>query len=341
MPGSPFAYWVSEGIRSVFSNVPAFETGGRFARTGLTTTDDFRFVRCFWEVSPETRKAGKWPPIVRGGRRSPFFAEIPSVLNWYAEGLELKALTVGRYGSAAKRIFNEEHYFKPGLTWPLRGVCFSASAVPAGCVFSGGGKMAFAPTSQLLGLLAALNSSTFDAFIRLFAGKVGGVQYEAGLIAKVPLGSLDGLMGEQATTLATRAWSLRRSLYTHSETSHAFVLPALLQITQGDFSGRVQAWSHTLRVIDEELAAVASTINILFFDFYGFHENDRSTITEGFQGNYNGQELSDQSSEFGDNGVGDEDTEVEAYPVVSGLSRCSSSVRTADLRGLSRWMMSQ
>ena len=31
----------------------------------------------------------------------------------------------------------------------------------------------------------------------------------------------------------------------------------------------------------------------------------------------------------------------EAYPVVSGLSRCSSSVRTADLRGLSRWMMSQ
>ena len=32
---------------------------------------------------------------------------------------------------------------------------------------------------------------------------------------------------------------------------------------------------------------------------------------------------------------------TEAYPVVSGLSRCSSSVRTADLRGLSRWMMSQ
>src|SRR5271165_1143431 len=32
---------------------------------------------------------------------------------------------------------------------------------------------------------------------------------------------------------------------------------------------------------------------------------------------------------------------AEAYPVVSGLSRCSSWVRTADLRGLSRWMMSQ
>ncbi len=35
------------------------------------------------------------------------------------------------------------------------------------------------------------------------------------------------------------------------------------------------------------------------------------------------------------------DVPFEAYPVVSGLSRCSSSVRTADLRGLSRWMMSQ
>jgi hypothetical protein len=34
-------------------------------------------------------------------------------------------------------------------------------------------------------------------------------------------------------------------------------------------------------------------------------------------------------------------TRTEAYPVVSGQPRCSSSVRTADLRGLSRWMMSQ
>src|SRR5258708_23388143 len=53
IPGSTFAYWVSERIRHVFTELPAFEGKGRTVKQGLATADDFRFVRLHWEVSPE------------------------------------------------------------------------------------------------------------------------------------------------------------------------------------------------------------------------------------------------------------------------------------------------
>ena len=53
VPGSPFAYWVSERIRRLFTELPAFEGDGRTVRQGLATADDFRFVRAWWEVPSE------------------------------------------------------------------------------------------------------------------------------------------------------------------------------------------------------------------------------------------------------------------------------------------------
>ena len=44
VPGSPFAYWVSEKVRSLFTELPPFEGDGRIVRGGLKTCDDFRFV---------------------------------------------------------------------------------------------------------------------------------------------------------------------------------------------------------------------------------------------------------------------------------------------------------
>src|SRR5262245_17163922 len=53
VPSSPFAYWVSERVRRLFSELPPFESEGRTVKQGLATADDFRFVRAWWEVAPE------------------------------------------------------------------------------------------------------------------------------------------------------------------------------------------------------------------------------------------------------------------------------------------------
>jgi hypothetical protein len=51
VPGSPFAYWVSERVRRLFRELPPVESDGRAIRIGLQTSDDFRFVRCWWEAA--------------------------------------------------------------------------------------------------------------------------------------------------------------------------------------------------------------------------------------------------------------------------------------------------
>src|SRR5712692_2873677 len=58
VPGSPFAYWVSERIRQLFTELPPFESEGRTVKQGLATADDFRFVRAWWEIAPNAFSMG-------------------------------------------------------------------------------------------------------------------------------------------------------------------------------------------------------------------------------------------------------------------------------------------
>ena len=56
IPGAPFAYWVSEGVRGCFQRLPAFESNGNKARIGMSTSDDTRFLRCSWEIHRNTTR---------------------------------------------------------------------------------------------------------------------------------------------------------------------------------------------------------------------------------------------------------------------------------------------
>ena len=214
VPGSPFAYWVSDRIRRLFTELPPFEGEGRTVRVGLQTSDDFRFVRAWWEVPAErildaangpdwredlpafqawcrqrTFEGKRWAAFAKGGEYSPYYADVHLVVNWEREGEEMKAWADPLYGwSGWSRIIKStDYYFRPGLTWPLRGSRFSSQAVPAGCVFSVAGKMAFADGKDLPRFLVLFNSNAFDRLIAFFAGTASAVQYESGLIGKIPI----------------------------------------------------------------------------------------------------------------------------------------------------------
>jgi hypothetical protein len=75
--GSPFAYWMSEGVRGLFKHFGPFEADGRVARQGLATADDFRFVRAWWAVPPSSN-GDSWRAFAKGGRFSPFYGDLPA-----------------------------------------------------------------------------------------------------------------------------------------------------------------------------------------------------------------------------------------------------------------------
>ena len=110
-------------------------------------------------------------------------------------------------------------------------------------------------------------------------------QYEVGRDrSAAPVPDLTPADEAALAALARRAWSLKRSLDTRTETSHAFVLPALLQIEGRTLAARSAAWTEHVQAVEAELAAIQAEIDERCFTLYGIDEEDRRAITEGFGG---------------------------------------------------------
>ncbi|WP_175704191.1 type II restriction endonuclease subunit M [Burkholderia ambifaria] len=260
VPGKPFAYWVSETVRRVFRESSSFEGNGRAVRQGLATADDFRFLRAYWESS-----GPGWIGFAKGGAFSPFFADIHLAVNWRDDGRELDAFS----GSVIR---NPGYYLRAGLTWPLRTNGLSFRAMPRNCIFGHKGPAAFVADNDpkvLLALLALANSQAFGALVAVQLARTELAQsFEVGLIQQTPVPDLSEDQTLRLASLARRAWSLKRTISTTEETSHTFLLPALLRPRLGDFDPAA---------IASELADIQTEIDAIAFDLFAFSPADRET----------------------------------------------------------------
>lgn len=287
VPGAPFAYWTSDQVRRLFEELPSMESAGRVARRGVNTNDDFRFLRLAWEVG-----GTPWAVHVKGGAWSPFYADPHMLLNWGHDGAELLAerVTTRVYKSAI--VPSRELYFRPGVTWTRRTKRnLSVRVMPEGCIFGDKGPAAALEGDdhdELLALLAVMNSKVFMALVELQLAaadaKPGGAarSYEVGVLQGIPLPDLAQGIATMLADHGRAAWSWRKIPDTANETSHSFVLPALLQVVSESFEARSQAWRSLLSQAEREVAQVRNEIDNLCFSAYGIGETDRRTISEGF-----------------------------------------------------------
>jgi len=277
VPGAPFAYWVSEAVRQVFKRLPTFECDDRTARQGLATAEDFRFVRTWWE-----QPGDGWHGFAKGGTFSPFYADVYLMTNWDKDGAEVKAGICRRYpylnGNAEFVAKNPQFYLRPGITWPRRTNGLSFRAMPRGCIFADKGPAAFVDDDEpdaLLALCTVANSLVFGLLVSVQLARVELAQsFEVGLIQQTPLPDLSTEQKARLATLARRAWSLKRTLDTIEETSHAYVLPAALRARLADYDPVA---------IEAELSRIQIEIDSIAFDLYGFNEADRAAV-QGAQG---------------------------------------------------------
>jgi hypothetical protein len=66
------------------------------------------------------------------------------------------------------------------------------------------------------------------------------------------------------------------------EVSHAFIVPAVLQVEGARFGERVSEWSAWVASVEDSLVRVQAEIDDLCFELYGISEEDRRAIVEGF-----------------------------------------------------------
>ena len=284
VPGAPFAYWVSASVLSTFKSHHSFLREDRFPSIGASTKDDYRYLRLYWETQPtgiatnrETTDSTKWVSFAKGGAFSQFYAPIFLAINWLSNGSDLKASISEYRGSRgwgylwSAALNGHDYYFRPGLTWPRRINGLSFRILPAGCIFADKGPAAFVAKDdpqELLALCAIVNSAAFGKLVSIQLARTELAQsFEVGLIQQTPVPDLTAAQGDDLATLTRQAWSIQRILDTTGETSHAFILPALLQERLCTFDPpRLRA----------ELATLQAQIDERCFDLYGFNTADRT-----------------------------------------------------------------
>ena len=132
IPGCPIGYWVSEKIIDAFDGKRIGDYGS--ACSGMSTTDNMRFLRLWYEVSedntyrscPSLEEAKnshlRWFPYNKGGEARKWYGNNDYVINWQNDGEEIKYWVTHNprdpnTTSWGRRIFATDKFFKPGLTW--------------------------------------------------------------------------------------------------------------------------------------------------------------------------------------------------------------------------------
>ena len=301
VPGTPFAYWVSDRVRRLFKELPAFEGDGRTPKQGLATADDFRFLRCWWEVpgarrsrpddhpeewsGPYCVRDRRWFPFAKGGSYSPQYADLYLVVDWDLDGAAMRQYVIQQYpylkGNSDYVVKNSEYYLRPGLTWPLRTNGLSFRAMPSGTVFGHKGPAVLFDTANgdlMLAAGALANSQAFGILTGTMVARVDLAQsFEVGLISTVPMPEL-AKVPETVVDASRESHDIKAQQATAADTKHPFYSPSLL-INPGDaLTERAEA---AVAKGDEDatrLVHLQRQIDQAAYDLYDFPVEDRRAL---------------------------------------------------------------
>ncbi len=276
VPGTPFFYWVSERVRRLFHQLPPLESDGRENRVGLQTSDNFRFLRCWWEV-PAASLGINWFPYAKGGGYSPYYRDLTLCVNWSHKGAEVKDYARQLGNSPSRSVRSEDHYFRSALTYSDR--CtggFATSPLPSGAIFDVKGSCIFVDgdsEQDLLRVLAITLSNPFRKLMALRSGTHSLAQsFQVGQISSTPFPTLSPKNGEYLVALAAKAHHTKRELLRLNETDHTFTYPAMPRET--DFKSEARSLDEYIRRQVCELENIQDKLDAEVAGLYSLPEAD-------------------------------------------------------------------
>lgn len=268
IPGAPVAYWVSERLLYDFDSGKKLKYVAE-PKSGLSTTDNDRFLRKWFEVSndcitynlhdiKETKKATKWFPMVKGGAYRKWYGNFEYVVDWEHNGQRIKEATKGAAGG---RIVSPEYYFKELITWSGISSGEPSMRYSNSCIFGSGAKALLAK-NNFFEYLAFLNSKVTLEILCFLSPTLN---YEAGHIGNLPICFKNNKNIESVTqqniTLSKADWD-------SFETSWDFTRHPLLR-GAASVSAAYDAWKEECAERFRTLKANEEELNRIFIDIYG------------------------------------------------------------------------
>ena len=257
LPKSVLAFWLPGSILDLYRHQPTLDPALVDARCGMSSSDNFRFYKVWWEVDVSAiGKKKKWRFLANGGHPSPLFRQQVYIVNWGVDGQETKSRVAALYGSSSRTIINEPYYFRAGLTFGKRTGSFTSQFLPAGAVFSNEGQAVFPyDLDAAYSMLAYLNTS----MVAYLLNSVAGQHKEAGYVGSIPAPPRSFLQSPQAADRMRLAHRILLEAAAGVPESQVFRWP--LSVTGGRRS--------TIAAVCDRLNRASNELQRIF------HENDK------------------------------------------------------------------
>ena len=290
IPGSPVAYWVSEGLLS------AFATGNSLgdialARNGMKTGENGRFVRLWWEVIVQnfnftasdwkeaSSSGAKWFPYNKGGEFRKWYGNNDYIVNWQNEGDE-----IFNHAKADKRNVQDyplELKFKPSASWSLVTSGQPAFRYKENNLSDIAGMSFFAQKQELLILLGFCNSKIALEILKILAPTIN---FQAGDIGRLPIVDY-GVETDTIRALVTSNIDESTLDWDSFETSwdfqrHPLAVSSIPAVFGAEYCGKYvtrledhyYAWKNECKERFENLQINEEELNRIFIDIYGLQD---------------------------------------------------------------------
>ena len=194
IPGSPITYSFSQSIINSFHDEPSVSDVAT-TRLGMTTADNNRFVRLWFEVdinkcifnaSSDDQVQSlhkKWVPYNKGGKYRKWYGNHDCVVNWENSGYEIKNFADDN-GHIRSTVPNTEYYFIPCATWSkISSGSIAFRYRPQGSIFDVAGACLYS-NKGLFPIMGFLNSNVADKILSVLSPTLN---YEGSHIASLPI----------------------------------------------------------------------------------------------------------------------------------------------------------
>ena len=275
IPGVPVAYWISPEVLKLFDE----RTVGSIAdaKSGMTTTDNTRFLRLWEEVNCQKIGFGysniadtqdmkyKWFPFCKGGDFRRWAGNESFVVNWFNNGEEIRVAAEGATGG---RLVNIDCALRECLVWTKNSSAnISLRLKKQGIFFSDAAPGVFTNRETLYYLLALLNTKYANEIIKLINPTLNFVP---GAVSSVPVKKDEKNKGkiieiaEGNVQLSERDWD-------SFETSWNFKKHPLLR-NVSTLSEAFTQWQTECDDRFNRLKANEEELNRIFIDIYGLQD---------------------------------------------------------------------
>ena len=164
---------------------------------------------------------------------SPWYSPITLLVKWAKNGFEIKNFTNDK-GKVRSRPQNEAFYLRPGYSYVRRTTRLVPYVVPCGVIPTAGRSQIFPEPDCEIDVLGACASKLGSAVARFYSEKFGWPMFQASMVQAIPAVPVSATTKTALQQQFNSELAKKRSVLSHFEPWHEFVLPAILDNLQSD-----------------------------------------------------------------------------------------------------------